>query len=278
MAVDELAPDSKANIERIEQANETGLDQDSPFVTYHSLPSTPFEHKAAQTTWQVSQQETHFLNAQSCVPYGMETSATIRASISKGTCDWRCRCQCHPRQTRESPRWLTALVGTLFYGHTGTPLLRLRPCNFAGCIQREALSCQLTYHFPRWTMKRAFTLSISYKDLVGLSASWSIGFPGTISASHNAWQCIERHQPQEFLKLLRDRQISSNNMADDDGTSLLLVCLKSTDEKFVSAKMALQYALKFRSHDIIRLLLDYNANPHLVDPRGMQVSSILGLN
>ena len=58
-------------------------------------------------------------------------------------------------------------------------------------------------------------------------------------------------------------------MADDDGTSLLLVCDKGTDEKFLFAKRTLQYALKFRSHDIVGLLLDYGANPHLVDPRGM---------
>jgi hypothetical protein len=63
----------------------------------------------------------------------------------------------------------------------------------------------------------------SYKDLGGLSASWSIGFPRTISASHKAWQYIERSQSREFLHLLRDGLISGNDMADDDGTSLLIV-------------------------------------------------------
>ncbi|CZR68457.1 uncharacterized protein PAC_18356 [Phialocephala subalpina] len=55
----------------------------------------------------------------------------------------------------------------------------------------------------------------------------------------------------EFLQLLREQAISGNDMADDDGTSLLI------------------YALKFRSHEIVGLLLDYGANPHLSDPRGI---------
>lgn len=72
-------------------------------------------------------------------------------------------------------------------------------------------------------MRRAFLFTASYRDLSGLAVSWSIGLPGTISASHNAWQCIERCQSQEFLQLLRQRAISVNDMADDDGTPLLLV-------------------------------------------------------
>ena len=72
-------------------------------------------------------------------------------------------------------------------------------------------------------MKKAFMLSGSYKDLGGLSASWSISFPRTISASHQAWQCIERDQPDAFLQLLRERSVFVNDLADDDGTSLLHV-------------------------------------------------------
>jgi hypothetical protein len=185
----------------------------------YGQPNRSFAANSGETKWQTSAKHIQLCTDQSTA----EPSASIRASISKGTCDWSCRCQCHPRKGVESPRWLTDLLGTLFYSHTGTPFLRLRPCNYPSCIQRESASCQLTYHFPRWMMKKAFMLTASYRDLGGVSASWSIGFPRTISASHIAWQCIEQSHSHIVLRLLREGSIFSNDMADDDGTPLLIV-------------------------------------------------------
>lgn len=156
-------------------------------------------------------------------PSQFDCHASIRASISKGTCYWTCPCQCHPRKNMESPQWLTDLLGNLFYSYTGTPLLQLRPCNYTGCQQRKAVSCQLTYHFPQWLMKKTFTFTACFQDLSGFSGSWSISFPRAISASHDVWRCIEQGQFEEFLQILREGTIMVNDMADDDGTSLLLV-------------------------------------------------------
>ena len=66
--------------------------------------------------------------------------------------------------------------------------------------------------------------ALSYQDLSGVAASWTFGFPRTISASHKAWQYIEGHKSDDFQRLLRDRSIKGNDMADDDGTPLLVVC------------------------------------------------------
>jgi hypothetical protein len=195
-------------------------DQDPSFLT-----------QSRGKRWPVLEKEGHPPDEDGDNPKPPEPFVSIRGSISKGTCDWSCRCQCHPRRGVESPRWMTQLLGKLFYSHTGTPLLRLRPCNYPGCIQRETASCQLTYHFPRWIMMRAFMLSASYSGLTGISASWSIGFPRIISASHQAWQCIERSQSREFLQLLRNASMSANDMADDDGTSLLIVSIEHSEKR-----------------------------------------------
>jgi hypothetical protein len=156
-------------------------------------------------------------------PGRFDCHASIQASIGKGTCYWSCPCQCHPRKNMESPRWLTDLLGNLFYSYTGTPLLQLRPCNYTGCQQRKTVSCQLTYYFPQWMMKKMFTFTACFWDLGGLSSSWSIGFPRAMSASHDVWGFIEQGQYEEFLQILREGTIMVNDMADDDGTSLLLV-------------------------------------------------------
>ena len=195
--------------------------------------------KSVEDRLRLTDKEKEVLDGYSDTQDPIEAFVSIRASISKGTCDWSCRCQCHPRRVGESPRWLAELLGTLFYSYTGIALLRLRPCNYSACIQQESASYQLTYHFPRWLIKRAFIFTASYRDLCGVAASWSIGFPRTISASHKAWQFIERYQFHEFSRLLRERLILGNDMADDDGTSLLIVRNKYYKEQPVQAKMIL---------------------------------------
>jgi hypothetical protein len=72
-------------------------------------------------------------------------------------------------------------------------------------------------------MKKMFTFTACFWDLGGLSSSWSIGFPRAMSASHDVWGFIEQGQYEEFLQILREGTIMVNDMADDDGTSLLLV-------------------------------------------------------
>lgn len=86
-------------------------------------------------------------------------------------------------------------------------------------------------------MRKTFTFTASYQDLDGFSVLWSINFPRTVSASHNAWTCIERGQSEEFLHALRGRTIMVNDMADDDGTSLLLVSDGSWIGRFPQAKI-----------------------------------------
>ncbi|KAI1111812.1 ankyrin repeat-containing domain protein [Nemania sp. NC0429] len=176
---------------------------------------------------------------------------SIQVSVTGESCDRTCRCQCHRRMNLESSRWLTDALGVLFFRSIGSPLPMFGSCNATECIQQQGSSYQVTYHFPRWMTNRAFMLTATYRGLYGLSGSWSIGLPRAISASHKAWQYIQRHESTQFYKLLRERSIFGNDMGDDDGTSLLT------------------YALKFRSHDIVSLLLKYGANLDFVDPRGI---------
>ena len=205
-------------------------DRDTGIVLDQSLSShlaqfgklESFSTRNGGARWHVSEDE---VRASSCYdtkqdPIG--TTASIGVSINKGACDWKSRCQCRPCKNMQSPYWLTDILGTLFCTYTGTSFSRLRPCNHEFCIKRQTASTHVTYHFPRWMMTKAFMLVASY-SVCGLSATWSIGFPRTISESHKAWQCIERYQSHQFLQLLREGSISSNDIADDDGTSLLIV-------------------------------------------------------
>ncbi|GAW18675.1 hypothetical protein ANO14919_081560 [Xylariales sp. No.14919] len=180
-----------------------------------------------------------------------EHGASVRVGLSVESCAPTCRCQCHRRTRLESSRWLTDALGSLFYSYVGTPFPIIRSCNAAECIQAPSSSYQLTYHFPRWMLNRAFTLAVTHGSLGGLSGSWFISFPRAIPVFHKAWHHIRRHEPMELLKLLRQRVVYVSDMADDDGTPIL------------------NYALKYRSYDIVGLLLEYGANLDVVDPRGI---------
>jgi len=68
-----------------------------------------------------------------------------------------------------------------------------------------------------------FTFTACFRDLGEFSTSWSISFPRAISTSHVVWGLIEKGQYEGLLQILREGTIMVNDMADDDGTSLLLV-------------------------------------------------------
>jgi hypothetical protein len=176
----------------------------------------------------------HYTN--NCPP---STFASIRASIRTGFCDRHCRCQCHVRTSMESSRWLGQVLGTLFWTYTGTPVPMARSCDAAECIRRQGSSQHLTYHFPPWMVRRALVLTMSYGSLCGLSGLWSISFPRAISASHKVWQHIDRHECEELVKLLRTRSICGNDLADDDGTSLLIVSYGSGKQPFLKLQACL---------------------------------------
>ncbi|KAI1183454.1 hypothetical protein F5B17DRAFT_135011 [Nemania serpens] len=151
------------------------------------------------------------------------TLPSLRVPSSVESCIQTCRCQCHHRATLESSRWLTEILGTLVYSYVGAPFPIVRPCDVVGCIQPPSSSYQLTYHFPRWMLNRAFILTMAYGRLGALSGSCSINFPCAIPVYHEVWLLIRRHEVAVLRKLLRQRVVYVDDLSDDDGLSLLTI-------------------------------------------------------
>jgi hypothetical protein len=159
--------------------------------------------------------------------------SSLKASIRIESCGRHCHCQCHIRTQKDSPQWLHQVLGTIFWTYTGTSSLVTRPCDVEECVRRKPTSQHLTYHFPAWLLRRAFMVTTTYGGLSGISGSWSIGFPRAISASHKVWQHIERHECEGLVRMLRTRAVHSNDLADDDGTPLLIVSQSSLCRRFL---------------------------------------------
>jgi hypothetical protein len=77
-----------------------------------------------------------------------ETS--YRAYIS---CQSPCSCCCHRKKDFNANLVSSQLLGSLFIGYVGIPLLT-PPCNTPLCQRRSAPSLQLRYYFPVWFIAR----------------------------------------------------------------------------------------------------------------------------
>lgn len=78
------------------------------------------------------------------------TSIGIRAEVKNlSECSRGCGCSCHLRRRLNTPRILGDLMGTLFIGYSGSPILSPR-CNYASCRKLRNSSTSVVYQFPRW--------------------------------------------------------------------------------------------------------------------------------
>ena len=148
---------------------------------------------------------------------------SIVMSIAQNKCESFCKCQCHTRTTYSTPRWMKALIGSLYFGYTGTPLLSRRPCDYPLCCKSGAPSSEFTYQFPLWTVARVFRVSGRSNDLTGVGASWTIKIPRVIPSSSLVFRQI-MHGSVEDLQTTFQNHLASPYDVDEDGRSLLRVC------------------------------------------------------
>ena len=81
---------------------------------------------------------------------GHWSSIAIRADLGNiSECSRSCNCSCHIRRRLKSPRLLDGLLGSLFIGYSGSPLLRQR-CDQVSCRGRRNSSTSFIYQFPQW--------------------------------------------------------------------------------------------------------------------------------
>lgn len=77
-------------------------------------------------------------------------SIGVRAELRNlSECNRKCVCSCHLRRRLNTPRSLDGLLGTLFVGYSGSPILG-RKCDQLSCRGRKDSSTSVVYQFPRW--------------------------------------------------------------------------------------------------------------------------------
>lgn len=82
----------------------------------------------------------------------------VRTSIRQ-SCTGLCKCNCHQSKNLSSPPWLRGLIGLLFIGYTGSPILnRNLPCSERLCQKNSSSLLIVKYYFPSCFLSRMITL------------------------------------------------------------------------------------------------------------------------
>lgn len=94
--------------------------------------------------------------------HGKQAVAITVDAISHSTIATQCKCCCHQKYSKRSPRLADRILGTLFTGYSGVPGLAPR-CNVLICVHScpspDAMLA-LTYFFPAWFISGAITLAL----------------------------------------------------------------------------------------------------------------------
>ena len=100
----------------------------------------------------------------------------VKASILPANeCDRFCLCQCHHTQSFASPAIFASIIGRLFVGYTGFPLLNRRSCDRVSCKHGKGrVHVQIAYLFPLWFFLRLITLTVTQMSSTFL---WRLKFP-----------------------------------------------------------------------------------------------------
>ena len=90
-------------------------------------------------------------------------------------CDRFCLCHCHKVTNLVTPNSLGRLIGRLFIGYVGLPLLSHRTCNRITCRRgRSQTTIRIAYLFPLWFALRLIALTITKASTTFM---WTLSFP-----------------------------------------------------------------------------------------------------
>lgn len=113
--------------------------------------------------------------------YNFPKSVICFRMYKQSNCEGTCDCACHSNYQCRTPLMLRNLIGTLFFGYTGSSFLRPK-CENSTCQNRTGQSFQLTYCFPQWFLEKAIHLvaAITYtgNPMFGLEVRRRVGWGG----------------------------------------------------------------------------------------------------
>lgn len=94
---------------------------------------------------------------------------TVRIVASQSVpCKSWCPCACHTKRKLNltTPTIMQGVLGKMFIGYSGLPLLKER-CDFRGCQHQRKASATIEYWFPSWFVSMNLKLCYTYSPRIG---------------------------------------------------------------------------------------------------------------
>ncbi|KAL8766550.1 MAG: hypothetical protein Q9209_006693 [Squamulea sp. 1 TL-2023] len=170
----------------------------------------------------------------------------IEASVSSASYqrDRLCLCRCHQVTTMASPGDWSRLLGRLFVGYTGLPVLSNR-CDRKSCQHGQVQArVRVAYLFPFWFALRLFALTITKAST---SFMWKLDFPAVTSGSSDMFVQASLGNIENIQGML-SMDAGAFNVIDS-----------------VANKSPLHIALQFRQIASVSLLVDQGADMYVQD-------------
>lgn len=117
-------------------------------------------------------------------------TARPRASMGSACASW-CSCRCHFKRSLKSPKFLRDILGSLFLGYSGLPILA-PPCNESSCRRRSSPAVDITYYFPFWFLSKVFSVNLSLISLGGTRVLLRV--PRQVGWESPLWQLCRRRR------------------------------------------------------------------------------------
>ena len=136
----------------------------------------------------------------------------------RSPCSRYCRCKCHDVHSFQSPGAIHALVGTLFFGYSGSPMRSLQRCTEPSCLSQSTFRAYVHYLFPSWFLTKALT------------AAFLLTFPAEIQVALTIRRVVpngaevfrlQRTQNIDGMKKLFSSHLASPNDSDLIGITTL---------------------------------------------------------
>lgn len=90
-------------------------------------------------------------------------------------CNRFCLCRCHIVTNIATPNLLGKVIGRLFIGYIGLPVLSHRTCNLITCQPESSqMRTRIAYLFPTWFALRLIALTIAQASTTFM---WTLSFP-----------------------------------------------------------------------------------------------------
>ena len=96
-------------------------------------------------------------------------------------CTDNCACNCHAKTEIYSPDGLRSLLGQLFVGYSGLPVVK-NACSHTNCARKKAHTSSVTYFFPHWWVAQRM-LSLVVRMMVLGGPEVTLKFPRIVPAT-----------------------------------------------------------------------------------------------